>query len=236
MVLADGGGACDGAEIAVGSWEQASCAVWTGTCSTVLQRKAAAELLVIGSMLPTGTCRSSPALQLRRRARDMIESIQRVQSGEEEAQIADTESHIREVNAEMKDTRLSQLKEESLASSAAVAFIGALLLAQSWEPSGGVYELPFDMTIPGLHDAVYFAIAAFLFVSSFVLALASIVRPLRRWVLCTISLFSTLLAFSFRSHSSQVGQNQPLNYPPTNGGQEFCSWEVSYSSSSSDIG
>ena len=95
----------------------------------------------------------------------------------------------------MNDARLSQLKEESLASSAAVAFIGALLLAQSWEPSGGVYELPFNLTIPDLHDAVYFAIAAFLFVSSFVLALASIVRPLRRWVLCTFSLFSTLLAF-----------------------------------------
>ena len=95
----------------------------------------------------------------------------------------------------MNDARLSQLKEESLASSAAVAFIGALLLAQSWEPSGGVYELPFNLTIPGLHDAVYFAIAAFLFVSSFVLALASTVRPLRRWVLCTFSLFSTLLAF-----------------------------------------
>ena len=95
----------------------------------------------------------------------------------------------------MNDARLSQLKEESLASSAAVAFIGALLLAQSWEPSGGVYDLPFNLTIPGLHDAVYFAIAAFLFVSSFVLALASTLRPLRRWVLCTFSIFSTLLAF-----------------------------------------
>ena len=95
----------------------------------------------------------------------------------------------------MNKRQLSALKEESLASSAAVAFIGALLLAQSWEPSGGIYELPFNLTIPVLHDAVYFAIAAFLFVSSFVLALASVVRPLRRWVLCTISLFSTLLAF-----------------------------------------
>ena len=109
----------------------------------------------------------------------------------------DAESHIQEQRKEMNDAHQSQLKEESLASSAAVAFIGALLLAQSWEPSGGVgvYELPFNLTIPVLHDAVYFAIAAFLFVSSFVLALASIVQPLRRWVLCTIRPFSTLLAF-----------------------------------------
>ena len=94
----------------------------------------------------------------------------------------------------MNKGQLSALKEEWLASNAAVAFVGALLLAQSWKPSGGVYELPFNLTIPILHDAVYFAIAAFLFVSSFVLALASIVRPFRRWVLCTISPFSTLLA------------------------------------------
>ena len=101
----------------------------------------------------------------------------------------------------------------------------------------GVYELPFNLTIPVLHDAVYFAIAAFLFVSSFVLALASIVRPLRRWVLCTIRPLLTVLGvLSYGSHSSQVGQNQPLNCLPTSGGQEFCSWEVSCFSSSSDIG
>ena len=86
----------------------------------------------------------------------------------------------------MKDTHLSQLKEDCLASSAAVAFVGALLLAQSWQPSGGVYELPFNLTIPALHDAGYFAIAAFLFVSSFVLALPSIVRPLQSWAIRTI--------------------------------------------------
>ena len=95
----------------------------------------------------------------------------------------------------MNKRQLSALKEESLASSAAVAFIGALLLAQSWEPSGGDYELPFNLTIPVLHDIVYFAIAAFLFASSLVLALASIVRPLQSWATCTIRPLSPLLAF-----------------------------------------
>ena len=95
----------------------------------------------------------------------------------------------------MSDAHQSQLKEESLASNAAVAFIGSLLLAQSWKPSGGVHELPFNLTIPASHDAVYFAIAAFLFVSSFVLALASIVRPLQSWATCTIRPLSPLLAF-----------------------------------------
>ena len=94
----------------------------------------------------------------------------------------------------MNKRQLSAPKEDSLAGNAVVAFVGALLLAQSWRPSDGVYELPFNLTIPVLHDTVYFAIAAFLFASSFVLALASIVRPLQRWMLCTISPFSTLLA------------------------------------------
>ena len=88
----------------------------------------------------------------------------------------------------------AQMKEDWLASSAAVAFVGVLLMAQSWKLSNGVYELPFNVTIPAFHDLVYFAIATFLFVSSFVLALASIVRPLRRWAICTIRPFSPLLA------------------------------------------
>ena len=107
----------------------------------------------------------------------------------------DAESYIRERRKEMSERQPSALKEESLAGSAAVAFIGALLLAQSWEPSGGVYELPFNLTIPVLHDAVYFTIAACLFVSSFVLALASMVRRLRRWAICTVRPLSPFLAF-----------------------------------------
>ena len=71
----------------------------------------------------------------------------------------------------MNKQHLSALKEDSLAGNAVVAFMSALLLAGSWEPSGGVYELPFNLTISVLHDVVYFAIAAFLFVSSFALTL-----------------------------------------------------------------
>ena len=73
----------------------------------------------------------------------------------------------------------STLKEDWLAGNAVVAFVGVLLTAQSWTLSDGVYELPFNVTIPAFHDAVYFALGAFMFVSSFALALASQARRLR---------------------------------------------------------
>ena len=95
----------------------------------------------------------------------------------------------------MNERQLSALKEDSLAGNAVVAFMSALLLAWSWEPSGGVIELPFNLTIPGLHNAVYFAIAALLFVSSFALALASMVGGLRSRAVCAIRPFSPFLAF-----------------------------------------
>ena len=79
----------------------------------------------------------------------------------------------------MDERRLSALKEDWLAGNAVVAFVGVLLTAQSWNLSDGVYELPFNVTIPVFHDAVYFALGTFLFASSFALALASLVRPLR---------------------------------------------------------
>ena len=60
-----------------------------------------------------------------------------------------------------------------------VAFVGVLLTAQSWNLSDGVYELPFNVTISVFHDAVYLALGTFLFASSFALALASLMRPLR---------------------------------------------------------
>ena len=107
----------------------------------------------------------------------------------------DAESYLQERRKEMNKQKLLALKEDSLAGNAVVAFMSALLLAGSWEPSGGVYELPFNLTIPVLHDAVFFAIAAFLFVSSFVLALASIVRRLRCRAVRAIRPFSPFLAF-----------------------------------------
>ena len=79
----------------------------------------------------------------------------------------------------MGERRLSSLEEDWLAGNAVVAFVGALLIAQSWNLSDGVYELPFNVTIPAFHDAVYLALGALLFVSSFALALTSQVRSLR---------------------------------------------------------
>ena len=79
----------------------------------------------------------------------------------------------------MNERRLSFLKEDWLAGSAVVAFWGVLLTAQFWNLSEGVYELPFNVTIPTVHGSGYLTLAAFLFVLSFVLALASQVRSLR---------------------------------------------------------
>ena len=78
----------------------------------------------------------------------------------------------------MNERRLSFLKEDWLAGNAVVAFWGVLLTAQFWNLSYGVYELPFNVTIPTVHGAGHLTLAAFLFVLSFVLALASQVRSL----------------------------------------------------------
>ena len=63
------------------------------------------------------------------------------------------------------------LKKDWLAGSAVIAFLGALMLAQTWRPPGGVYELPFNLTVPAFPDPMSFTIAALLFFSSFALAL-----------------------------------------------------------------
>ena len=77
----------------------------------------------------------------------------------------------------------TELKEDWLAGNAVVAFLGALMLAQTWRLQGGAHELPFNLTLPAFPDPVSFTIAAFLFLSSFALALASIIpiRRLRHW-------------------------------------------------------
>ena len=63
------------------------------------------------------------------------------------------------------------LKKDWLAGSAVIAFLGALMLAQTWRPPGGVYELPFNLTVPAFPDPMSFTIAALLFFSPFALAL-----------------------------------------------------------------
>ena len=94
----------------------------------------------------------------------------------------------------MSERQLSDLKEDWLAGNAVVAFVGALLTAQSWILSDGFYELPFDLTIPAFHGSVYLALGTFLFLSSFTFALASVVRPLQSRVFRASRPFSTLMA------------------------------------------
>ena len=94
----------------------------------------------------------------------------------------------------MNDTGL---KKDWLASNAVVAFLGALMLAQTWRPTGDSYELPFSLTVPAFPDPMSFAIAAFLFVSSFFLVVASIIpiRLVPHWVIPVVRTFSVVLDF-----------------------------------------
>ena len=95
----------------------------------------------------------------------------------------------------MNERRRSSLKEDWLAGNAVVAFVGVLLVAQSWKLSDGAYELPFNLTISAFHDSVYLALGTFLFVSSLALALASVVRPLLSRAIRAGGPFSTLMVF-----------------------------------------
>ena len=87
------------------------------------------------------------------------------------------------------------LKKDWLAGYAVIAFLGALMLAQTWRPSGDVYELPFNLTVPAFPDPMSFTIAAVLFLSSFLLAVASVIptRLVPRWVDSVVSAFSVVL-------------------------------------------
>ena len=103
------------------------------------------------------------------------------------------------------------MQKDSLASDATAAFAGVLLLAQTRPPPSGTNELPFNIPNPLPPDGALIAIAAFALLLSIVLALASIVAPIRLRVLPfptlirpLLSLF-TLLAFvvsSYERHNS----------------------------------
>lgn len=93
----------------------------------------------------------------------------------------------------MKNRQLSKLREDWLAGNSVVAFMGALLFAQSTQLSDAAYQLPFNVAIPSLSDVVVFCLLAFLLVSSIVLALASIIRPIQSWALDQARAFSSLL-------------------------------------------
>ena len=69
----------------------------------------------------------------------------------------------------------SELRKDWLASNAVVAFVGALLLAQSWQMSEGTVKLLFIFTVPDYTGLVIFIVIAGLFILSLFLALATVV-------------------------------------------------------------
>ena len=96
----------------------------------------------------------------------------------------------------MRDARIDieQIKEDWLVGNAVVAFVGALLMAQAWEPSDVKSVIPIiNVTVPAFPQAVILGIVALLAVMSFVLTLASVVRPLRSWAIHQVSPYSQLL-------------------------------------------
>ena len=86
------------------------------------------------------------------------------------------------------------MQKDSLASDATAAFAGVLLLAQTWRPPSGTNELPFNIPNPLPPDGALIAIAAFALLLSIVLALASIVAPIRLRVLPFTTLIRPLLS------------------------------------------
>ena len=87
------------------------------------------------------------------------------------------------------------LRKDWLAGNGVVAFLGALMLAQTWRTPGGTYELPFNLTVPAFPDPLSFAIAGFLFLSSFALVLASTLptRLVPHWVIPAVRNLSVVL-------------------------------------------
>ena len=96
-----------------------------------------------------------------------------------------------------------ELRKDWLASNAVVAFVGALLLAQSWQMSEGTVKLLFMFTVPDYTGLVIFIIIAGLFILSLFLALAAVVPVswLKSWALSAVTHLSPTLGlltwFSF---------------------------------------
>ena len=89
---------------------------------------------------------------------------------------------------------VERIKEEWLVGNAVVAFVGALLMAQAWQPSDVKNVIPIlNVTVPTFPQVIVLSIVAFLAVLSFVLALASTVPPLRSWAIHQVSPFSQFL-------------------------------------------
>ena len=84
-------------------------------------------------------------------------------------------------------------KADWLFGNSLVAFIGALLMAQVWEPSEDTFRLLFFFEVPNYTGFIIFLIVAVFFVLSLFLAVASIVPPLRNVALKLATPFSTAL-------------------------------------------
>ena len=89
----------------------------------------------------------------------------------------------------------SEQQGDWLAGNALVAFVGALMLAQSWQRADLSLGLPLNLTVPILPDFLIFPVGVSLFVLSILLALASMIGPVRDLVLSASHLFSPVLGF-----------------------------------------
>ena len=83
----------------------------------------------------------------------------------------------------MNKTELMEMKEDRLANTAIVAFLGSLLMGQAWgmwEGSQRTTKL-LMFTVPDYSGLVILSLMVGFFVLSLFLATASIVTPLQRW-------------------------------------------------------
>ena len=87
----------------------------------------------------------------------------------------------------------AEYKEEWLFSNALVAFVGALLMGQVWEPSKGTFKLLFFFDVPAYDGLVIFLITAAFFILSFFFAAASVIPFIRSWALSIGKGFSQIL-------------------------------------------
>ena len=89
----------------------------------------------------------------------------------------------------------AELKKDWLASNGVITFVSALLLAQQWQSTDAVYELPFNLTFPALSDPSTFMLASFLFILSLLFTLASIIptKWIPSWVIPVASVVSPSL-------------------------------------------
>ena len=87
---------------------------------------------------------------------------------------------------------VERIKEEWLLGNAVLAFVGALLMAQAWQPSDSPNEI-FNLVVPTLPQLVVLAIVAVLATLSIVFALGSAIPPIRSWAIAQANSYSSFL-------------------------------------------